>query len=204
MPLCYNYQVTNQSQMLAIVILLFFLVLVLILLFVILSEFVAFIRTRVPFVPTHAGDIEFIVKKLGISSRDVFYDLGSGNGKVVFLVNQLTGAQCVGFELGWWTILFAKIKAFFRPPLPLGEGRGEGSNRLQFINQNFFKSDWSGANYIYAYLYPPLMGRVKEKFLADCKPGSIAIIRDFPFPDTAYQDKFYLPKEHEIYIYKKM
>jgi len=186
-----------------IIILLLFLLLVLVILFVVFSELIAFLRTRVPFVPTHAGDIEFIVKKLGITSADTFYDLGSGNGKVVFLVSKLSGATCVGFELGWWTVLFAKIKAHIRPPLPLGEGRGEGLNRIEFKNQNFFKADWSGANYIYGYLYPPLMARVEAKFLADCKPGSIAIIRDFPLPNLPHTDKFYLPKKHEIYIYKK-
>jgi len=188
--------------MLATIILLFFLFLALVLLFVILSEFVAFIRTRVPFVPTHAGDIEFIVKKLGISSRDVFYDLGSGNGKVVFLVNKLSGAKCVGFELSWWTVLFAKIKGrLLQFPLPSREGLGEG---VLFRNQNFFKADWAGANIIYAYLFPPLMARVEQKFLDDCKPGSIAIIRDFPLPNLPYAEKYYLPKKHEIYVYRKV
>lgn len=142
-----------------IIILWLLLVLVVVLLFVIVSEFVAFLRTRVPFVPTHAGDIEFIVKRLGISTRDVFYDLGSGNGKVVFLVNKLSGATCVGFELSWWTFLFARIKS---------KVNGQMS-KVAFKNKNFFKADWSGANYIYGYLYPPLMGRVEEKFLADCR-----------------------------------
>jgi hypothetical protein len=48
------------------------------------------------------------------------------------------------------------------------------------------------------------MGRVKEKFLADCKPGSIAIIRDFPLPGLKPDEVFYMPKKHEIYIYKKV
>jgi hypothetical protein len=176
-----------------IIILSLLLVLVIVLLFVIVSEFVAFLRTRVPFVPTHAGDIEFIVKKLGITSADVFYDLGSGNGKVVFLVNKLSGATCVGFELSWWTFLFARIKSKVKSQ----------KSKVAFKNKNFFKQDWSGTNYIYGYLYPPLMGRVQKKFLTECRPGSIAIIRDFPFPDLPYTDKYYLPKEHEIYIYKK-
>lgn len=162
----------------------------LVLLFLISSEFVAFLRTRVPFVPTHAGDIEFIVRKLGLSKKDVFYDLGSGNGKVVFLVEKLSGASATGFELGWWTILFAKAKAKLT------------NSRAQFKNQNFFNSDWSGANIIYCYLYPPLMGRIEEKFKKELRPGSLAIVRDFPFPNMAYSEKYYLPKDHEIYVYK--
>jgi hypothetical protein len=177
---------------LLIITLLFFLCLVIVLLFVILSEFIAFVRTRVPFVPTHAGDIRFIVKKLRIAPSEVFYDLGSGNGKVVFLVEKLSGARAVGFELSWWTVLYAKIKAKIK------------GSRVKFLNKNFFKQDWSAANYIYGYLYPPLMRRVRDKFLSDCKPGTIAIIRDFPLPDIKPEEIYYLPKDHEIYIYRKV
>lgn len=174
-------------------ILIIFLLFTLLLLFVITSAFLGFLITRVPFVPTRASDIEFIVKKLGISPSDVFYDLGSGDGKVCFMVNEMTGARCVGFELTWWTHLWAKIKS---------KAKGKKS-KVEFRNQNFFKQSWQDANYIYGYLYPPLMGRVEQKFLADCKPGSTAIIRDFPFPNLKPTEVCYMPKKHEIYIYRK-
>ncbi len=172
--------------------LVFALFFVVLLLFVISSAFLGFMVTRVPFVPTSQSDIRFIVKELGISSKHTFYDLGSGNGKVCFLVNELSGAKCVGFELTWWTHLWAKIKLKIKNP----------KAKLQFKNQNFFKVDWSEANFIYGYLYPMLMARVEEKFIANCKPGSVAIIRDFPFPNLKAQKKYYLPHEHEIYVYK--
>ncbi len=163
--------------------------------------------------PTAASDIEFTVKKLGITSQDIFYDLGSGDGKVVFIVNKLTGAKCVGFELTWWTHILAKIKSKFillRPAFVKTSAGRQGyggqeyqNSKLQFKNQNFFKHSWEEATVIYGYLYPPLMGRVEEKFLADCKPGSMAIIRDFPFPKLKPLEIIYRPKNHEIYIYKK-
>ncbi|MDE2311707.1 MAG: hypothetical protein KGJ93_01265 [Patescibacteria group bacterium] len=148
--------------------------------------------TRVPFVPTTAADVEFIVKKLGIKDNAVFYDLGSGDGRVAFLVEELSGAKVVGYELTWWTHLLAKIKKVFR------------RSKARFYNQNFFKHGWQEADYVYGYLYPPLMSRIEEKFLADCRPGSIAIIRDFPFPNLKPQDVYFMPKKHEIYIYRKV
>ncbi len=200
--------------MIATIVLIIFLVFALAILFVITSAFLGFLMTRVPFVTTYASDVEFFVKKLGLSSSDVFYDLGSGDGKVCFLVNQLTGAKCIGFELTWWTYLLAKIRSKFKnqksklqfknhPVIRRGARSNDGAE-VKFVNGNFFKYSWSEANIIYGYLFPPLMGRVEEKFLTDCKPGSIAVIRDFPFPRMAYTDKFYLPKKHEIYIYKKV
>lgn len=170
--------------------LLLFLLIALLITFMVISELIAFIRTRVPFVPTNANDIEFIVKKIGINSQDTFYDLGSGNGKVVFMVEKMTGAKVKGFELGWWTILFSKIKAKIK------------KSSAKFEAKNFFYEDWSGANIIYCYLYPPLMGRIEAKFKATMKLGSIAIVRDFPFPNMPHTEKYFLPKNHEIYIYK--
>ena len=176
--------------MLIMLVLFFFLIFALVLLFVITSAFLGFLITRDPFVPTYASDVEFIVRELGIKSHDVFYDLGSGDGKVVFLIEELTGARVTGYELTWWTHLLAKIKKFFK------------NSRAVFYSQNFFKHSWQEANYIYGYLYPPLMGRVEEKFLNDCKPGSIAIIRDFPFPNLKPVEIYSMPKKHEIYVYK--
>lgn len=162
----------------------------LVLLFIITSAFIGFVITRVPFVPTSEGDIRYIVEKLGITSRDVFYDLGSGDGKVALLVEKLSGAKVRGYELTWWTHLLAKIKA-----------KASGS-KAEFKNQNFFKVNWSEANIIYCYLYPPLMARVEEKFKAEMNPGSIAVVRDFPFPNLEPDQVLVMPKKHEIYIYK--
>jgi hypothetical protein len=173
-----------------IAILFLFLLFAAFLLFVITSAFVGFLITRVPFVPTYASDIKFIVDKLGISSGDVFYDLGSGNGKVVFLVEKLSGAKTKGFEQTLWTHWWARLQKFIT------------GSKAEFSNKNFFNQDWSQANIIYCYLYPPLMARIADKFRAEMKPGSIAIVRDFPFPNMAHSEKYYLPKEHEIYVYK--
>lgn len=162
------------------------------LLFVITSAFFGFLLTKVPFVPTSAAEVEFIAKKLGISSLGVFYDLGSGDGKVCFIVNRITGAKCVGFELTWWTHLLAEMKL---------KVKYQNSN-LKFKNQDFFKANWSEADYIYGYLYPMVMGKVEKKFLANCKPGSVAIIRDFPFPNLKPTKIYYMPRNHEVYIYK--
>lgn len=176
------------------VFLLVMLVVAILLLVVITSAFIGFLMTRVPFVPTHAGDVEFIVRELGIQEKHVFYDLGSGDGKVVFLVNELSGASCVGFELTWWTHALAVVKsAVFNK-----------KSKMKFKNQDFFRHSWVEASHVYGYLYPPLMRMVEEKFLADCQPGSVAIIRDFPFPNLKPSKVYYMPKEHEIYIYKKV
>ncbi len=169
-----------------------FLIFTILLLFIITSAFFGFVRTRVPFVPTGDSDVEFIAKELGITSRDVFYELGSGNGKVCFGLEKLTGAKCVGYELTRWTYLWAKIKA-----LIIG-------SKSKFYRKDFFKEDWSKATVIYGYLYPPLMYRIKEKFLEECKPGTKAIMRDFFLPGLKPNVVYKRPNDHEIYVYIKV
>lgn len=184
--------------------LIFMLLVSVVLVVVITSAFLGFVFTRVPFVPTNKEDVEFFVKKLSLGSKDVFYDLGSGNGKVVFIVNKITGAKCKGFELTWWTHLLARINLWQKknsPFFPSLLKRGLGG--IQFKNQNFFKHPWGEATVVYGYLYPPLMGRVEEKFIKDCKPGAFAVIRDFPFPNLKPLEIIKRPKEHELYIYLK-
>lgn len=158
---------------------------------IITSAFLGFLFTRVPFVPTYKDDVEFFVKKLSMGRKDVFYDLGSGDGKVVFLVEKFSNARTIGFELTWWTHVWAIMKAKF------------SKSKAVFKNQNFFKHSWNEATVVYGYLYPPLMRRVEEKFLQDCKPGTFAVIRDFPFPNLKPLEIISRPKKHELYLYLK-
>lgn len=157
--------------------------------FVVTSAFLGFVLTKVPFVQTRSADIELVVKKLKMQKDQKFIDLGSGDGKVCFIVHKLSGAVCVGYELTWWTHLLAKLRAL------------KFKKKVNFYNKNFFKVSWTETDYVYGYLYPPLMGKIEEKFLKECKPGSIAIIRDFPFPNLIPEEKMFLPGKHEIYIY---
>jgi predicted amidohydrolase len=48
--------------------------------------------------PTPASVILELIDQVNFSADDVFYDLGSGLGQVVDLVNILTGVRCVGVE----------------------------------------------------------------------------------------------------------
>lgn len=40
-----------------------------------------------------------VARILNIQSTDIFYDLGSGNGSVLFQIAYITGADCIGIEL---------------------------------------------------------------------------------------------------------
>lgn len=176
--------------MLTNLILLFLVFLFFLMLFYLASSFWGFLRTKVPFVPTHVEDIREIAKSLAIDSRHTFFDLGSGSGRVVFLIEKITGARSRGYEFTYFWYLWSVLKK-----------RLLGS-RAKFIRGDFFGKNWSEADFIYAYLYPPLMNRVEEKYQADCKPGTVAILRDFSFPNLKPISILKTASNHKIYIYK--
>ncbi|MDP3741193.1 MAG: hypothetical protein Q8R08_02595 [bacterium] len=171
-------------------ILLFFLFLSAALLcFVVFSSAFSLLQTRVPFVSTADDDIKYLVEKNSIKPGDIFYDLGSGYGKVVFLVEKLSGAETVGFELNYAMYMLARLKKIFN------------RSRAVFFNRNFFEADWSEASIIYCYLFPPLMPQIEKKILENCKPNTTVICRDFPLPNLK-PHHIGSPNKHKLFFYR--
>ncbi len=158
-------------------------------LIIILSEFVNYVQTRVPFVPTSKIDIEDMSKRLQISSEDLFIDLGSGNGKIVFAIENLTGARARGLQRRGWTQSYAKLRKLLT------------SSKSEFISGNFFDQSWSDATIIYCYLYPHLMNQVAEKALVECRSGTKIVVRDFPIKSLAHKETWRTPSNHEMFLY---
>ncbi len=163
-------------------------------LIVMFTEFLNFAQTNVPFVPTAKADLAFMVTRAGIMADDYFYDLGSGNGKVVFAIEELAGARAKGIQRGGWTQWYAQLRSAARRIF-------KKKDRTEFVTGNFFNHQWSEATVIYAYLYPFLMRSVEEKFLEECKPGTKLIVRDFYLPNLKHVDTWETPTKHNMYLY---
>ncbi len=158
-------------------------------LYVMFTEMLNFVQTRVPFVPTAKKDLQDLVKRVEISEIDYVYDLGSGNGKVVFFIEQATGAKVKGIQRAGWAQTWAKARA-----------RVQGS-KAEFVSGNFFDHPWAEATIIYAYLYPFLMSQVCEKALDECRPGTKLVIRDFPIASLQPSKQWQTPSNHTMYLY---
>lgn len=155
----------------------------------VVTEMLVFVRTRVPFVPTSKRDIERIVKRLPITKDDYVYDLGSGNGRVVFAIEKLSGAHVKGFQLMGWTHWYARLS------------KKLVGSKAELHGTNFFKHNWGEATVIYAYLYPFLMSQVGAKAALDCRVGTRIIARDFPIPNLTLHERWDMGNNHEIFVY---
>jgi SAM-dependent methyltransferase len=111
-------------------------------------------RGCVPYLPCSVATVLDAVEQAGVTSGDVFVDVGSGAGRAALLVHLATGADCVGLEL--------------QPELVrASQARAErlGFRRLRFLEGDaaeLIRSVPPGTVY---FLYCPFGGERLERFL---------------------------------------
>jgi SAM-dependent methyltransferase len=143
----------------------------------------------VPFVPSPQVVVEEMLRVAAVGPRDVVYDLGSGDGRIVITAARKFGAQAVGIELD--------DELIYRS----GESAREANvlERVKFLQQDFFKTDLSKATVITMYLLPGVMKRLRERML-DLKPGTRLVAHDFDFEDWRPDHKRTLRKNVFLWI----
>lgn len=122
-----------------------------------------------------------IVKEASISSKDVFYDLGCGRGRLCFWLKCFIGCQVVGVEVVPEFIIRAK-----RIQRKL---RVEG---IEFREENFFKTDLKKATVIYlngTCLEDHSIRQLVKRF-AELAPGTRIITISYPLSDYTDQSLF--------------
>ena len=101
--------------------------------------------------------------KLGkVTSRDIVYDLGCGDGRVVIHAAKEKGARGVGIDIDPERIRESVANA-----------RAAGvEKKVRFLNQDLFESDIREATVVTLYLWPWVNLKLKPKLLAELKPGT--------------------------------
>lgn len=97
-----------------------------------------------------------------ISSKDVIYELGSGDGTFLSVASKEFGAKGYGIEIDPLRFFISKILL-----------RINGvSSKVKIIKRNFFEQNLSNATVIFVYLVPKTLEKLKPKFLKELKPGT--------------------------------
>ena len=121
------------------------------------------------FIPTPKKQIRRILKEVGLNKKDVLFDLGSGDGRVVEIAAKEFGCKAIGIENSIVLYYLSKIRL-------------RGVNNANIIHSDIFKVDLSGATVVYAYLSKKLMKMLKKKFKKELKKGTIIISLDHEIP----------------------
>jgi precorrin-6B methylase 2 len=135
-------------------------------------------QTRPPtpdihYVPTPSNVVDVMLARAEVTSGDVVYDLGSGDGRIVITAAQKHGARGVGVEID------AKLVALARE-----NARKAGvADRVRFIEGDLFKTDLSEATVVTLFLSPSVNLRLRSKLQRELKPGSRIVSYRFPIAD---------------------
>jgi SAM-dependent methyltransferase len=141
------------------------------------------VRPDVVYYPTPGPVVEAILKLARVTSSDVVYDLGSGDGRIPILAAQLYGARGVGIDIDPRRIQEATANA----------QRGGVADKVTFLNQDLFTANISEATVVTLYLLPSLNTKLLPKLNRELKPGTRIVSHEFEMRDL---DGFeYLPDQ---------
>jgi ubiquinone/menaquinone biosynthesis C-methylase UbiE len=150
----------------------------------------------IPFVPVQKEVLNKIVSALELKEDSTLYDLGCGDGRVLFEALKLNpNISCVGIEISPFPFMLAKIKKWL-----------SFSKNIDILYGNFYKINISEASHVFLYLFPEAMDKLLPKFEKELKAGSRVVSCDFEFskrkPDKVLE--IGLPdwqKNKKLYIY---
>lgn len=122
----------------------------------------AILQLDVPYEPSPHEVVREMIRLANVTHRDVVYDLGCGDGRIVIAAAQLTGARGVGIDVDPARIREAVKNA----------RRASVTGRVSFIQQNLFESAIKEATVVMLFLYPEVNLRLRPKLLSELKPGT--------------------------------
>lgn len=122
-----------------------------------------------PYVPTPQHVARKMLHLGNVSSNDVVYDLGSGDGRIVIMAAKEFGARGVGVEIDSQLVQRARRNA-----------RQAGvADRVEFHQGNLFDVDLSDATVVTLYLWPNMNNRLRPKLQRELDPGDRIVSHSF-------------------------
>ncbi len=145
-------------------------------------------KSAAPWIPTRRKDKSRMAVLGDVKEGDVVYDLGSGDGRLVFEASN-KGAKAYGVEIFILPFLYSWIKSFWH-------------KKSKIIFGDLFKRNISDANVVFVFLLNKCYGRLVEKFEKELKPGTKIVVGCWPIKELenklVKRDK---PTEIDLPIY---
>ncbi|RZI42193.1 class I SAM-dependent methyltransferase [Herbaspirillum sp. HC18] len=152
---------------------------------------------------TFFSTLETIGKAVGVSERDVIYDLGCGRGRAVFWFNAMYKCRAIGVEINPAFVIQARMIA-----------KKASMANAEFILANMLDIDYDDATVIYLYgtaFADDAVERLVSRF-ASLRPGTRIISVSYPLTWYADASLFELEQtirgryvwgETNIYVHRK-
>ena len=124
---------------------------------------------EIPFVSTPIGVVDRMLELAEVNERDIVYDLGSGDGRIVIRAAKRYGARGVGIEMDRELVERSRKKA-----------REEGvSHLVDFRLEDALKVDVSPATVVTLYMLPWFNEKIRPVLQRQLTPGARVVSHDF-------------------------
>jgi SAM-dependent methyltransferase len=131
------------------------------------------IQVRAPFVATPADVVDRMLALADVGPRDVVYDLGSGDGRIVIAAARTYGVRGVGVDIDPARVAEARSNA-----------REAGVEHLvTFRVEDARQTDLSGATVVTLYLVAALNAQLSPRLMTELRRGARIVSHNFPVGD---------------------
>ena len=150
---------------------------------------------QVPYVPTPQDVVDKMLELAKVTSDDVVYDLGSGDGRIVITAAQKYGAHAVGVEIN--PDLYRQSSSRIKE---LGL-----DDRAHIMCEDMFEVSVHRATVVTLYLLTSFNEKLRPKLERELRPGARIVCHDFHIPGWDAEkivdvtSKNGIP--HKIYLY---
>jgi methyltransferase family protein len=126
-----------------------------------------------PYVPTPQVVVDRMLELARVKPGEMVIDLGSGDGRIMIEAATKYGARGFGVEIDPRLVRSSNEAA----------ARAGVADRVKFLHQDLFKTDFHEANVLTLYLLPDVNLALRPKILAELKPGTRVVSHDYGMGD---------------------
>lgn len=123
----------------------------------------------VPFVPTDEQVVEAMLDLAGVNEKDILYDLGSGDGRIVVSAAKDRNTRAIGIDMDPQRIEEAREYA----------GWTGVEYLVQFIEDDIFCAEFSDATVVTMYLLQTVNLELRPRLLNELQPGTRIVSHAF-------------------------
>jgi SAM-dependent methyltransferase len=147
-------------------------------------------KLDVPYVPTPQEVVDKMLEMAAVRGDDFLVDLGSGDGRIPITAAKRFGTRGFGVDLNPERVREAVANA-----------KSEGvTDKVQFVEGDLFKTDFSQASVLTLYLLPSVNLRLRPVILDVLKPGTRVVSHAFHMGDW-HADRIEMVDHREIYFW---
>ena len=153
-----------------------------------------------PYVPTPPAVVDRMLELAQVKAGETVIDLGSGDGRIMIEAAKKYGARGFGVEIDPLLVKRSNENAV----------RAGVADRVKFLQQDLFKTDFHEANVLTLYLLPDVNLALRPKILAELKAGARVVSPDYNMGDWRPDAEETIPapdkkvgarKESQVYLW---